>query len=58
MPPNRIQSSRDSVGDEGRIFLARQAVQRKEIRSIRDAARRFNVPESTLQCRSRVYKSR
>lgn len=50
---NRVQSSRASPQKEVRIILAIQAVQRKGNRSIRDAARRFNVSGSTLRCHSR-----
>ncbi|RJE16853.1 Pogo transposable element [Aspergillus sclerotialis] len=53
MPPNRTQSSRNSVEREGRILLAIQAIQKQEISVIREAARRFNIPESTLRTRLR-----
>ena len=51
MPPNHARSSRNLVEQEGRILLAIQAIRRQEIPSIREAARRFNVPKSTLSTR-------
>ena len=48
MPPIRSQTSRNSSEQEGRILLAIQAFKNKEISSIRDTARRFNIPRSTL----------
>ena len=51
MPPIRIQNSRNSVEQEGRIQLAIQAYQNKEIPTIREAARRFQVPQATLRHR-------
>ncbi|KAI2714075.1 transcriptional regulator family: Centromere protein B, DNA-binding region and Helix-turn-helix [Penicillium roqueforti] len=53
MPPIRSQSSRNSTEQEGRILLAIQAIKKQEISAIREAARRFNVPESTLRSRLR-----
>ena len=49
MPPNRRRSDRNLVEQEGRVLLAIAAIQKHEISSIREAARRFNVPRSTLQ---------
>ncbi len=51
MPPERVQIGRKSVEQEGRALLAIQAIQNKEISSIREAARRFNVPQTTLRRR-------
>ena len=51
MPPFRNRNSRKSAEQEGRIQLAIQAFQNKEIPSIREAARRFQVPNTTLQHR-------
>jgi predicted DNA-binding transcriptional regulator YafY len=48
MPPKRTESSRNLAHQEGRLLLAIQAIKNKEISSLRDAARRFNVPRSTL----------
>ena len=59
MPPKRGQSSRNSVEQEGRLLLALQAIENKEISSIRTAARQFNVPRSTLTDRinGRLFRS-
>ena len=51
MPPNHSQKSRKSIEREGRILLAIKAIQKQEIRSLREAARRFNVPYATLRTR-------
>jgi hypothetical protein len=51
MPPKRAQSGRNSVEQEGRLLLAIQAIKNKEITSIREVARRFNVPRTTLRDR-------
>jgi hypothetical protein len=51
MPPIRSQNSRNSIEQEGRIQLAIQAFQNKEFPTIREAARRFQVPNTTLQRR-------
>ncbi|RJE16844.1 Pogo transposable element, partial [Aspergillus sclerotialis] len=53
MPPIRSRTSRNSVEQEGRLLLAISAIQKKEIAAIREAARRFNVPKSTLRTRLR-----
>jgi len=53
MPPIRSQNPRNSIEQEGRIQLAIQAYQNREIPSIREAARRFKVPHSTLATRLR-----
>ena len=58
MPPIRTQSSRNSIEQEGRLLLATQAIKKQEITSIREAARRFNVPESTLRTRLRGIENR
>lgn len=49
MPPIRSRNTQKSVEQEGRILLAIKAIKNHEISSIRDAARRFEVPRSTLQ---------
>ncbi|RJE17767.1 Pogo transposable element, partial [Aspergillus sclerotialis] len=51
MSPNRTRSSRNSIEQEGRILLAISAIQKNEITAIREAARRFAIPESTLRRR-------
>ena len=48
MPPIRTQSSRNLVEQEGRILLAIQAIKKQEITSIREIARVFNIPRTTL----------
>ena len=58
MPPIRSRSSANSTEQEGRILLAIQAFQNKEISSIREAARRFNVPFSSLRNRLTGIKNR
>jgi hypothetical protein len=51
MPPIRSQKAQKAIEQEGRILLAIKAIKNQEISSIREAARRFNVPFSTLQRR-------
>ena len=58
MPPIRSRSSQKSTEQEGRILLAIQALKNKEIPSIREAARRFNVPDTTLRRRLSGIESR
>jgi hypothetical protein len=58
MPPNRTEKSRKSIEQEGRILLAIKAIQKQEIRSLREAARRFNVPYATLRTRRNGTKNR
>lgn len=53
MPPKSSQNRQKSVEQEGRILLAIQAIQKKEISAIRRAACIFSVPESTLRARLR-----
>ena len=48
MPPLRSQNARKATEKEGRALLAIEAIQKKQIPSIREAARQFNVPHSTL----------
>lgn len=58
MPPKRTQSSRNSIEQEGRILLAIQAIQNKQISAIRDAARQFNIPGTTLRRRLAGHTNR
>jgi hypothetical protein len=51
MPPVRSQTSKNLIEQEGRIELAIQAYNNKEITSIREAARRFSIPFSSLRRR-------
>ncbi|OQD66264.1 hypothetical protein PENDEC_c060G02045 [Penicillium decumbens] len=53
MPPIRSQRVQKSVEQEGRILLAIKAIRKQEISSIREAARRFDVPLNTLHRRLR-----
>ena len=47
MPPK----SRNSIEQEGRVLLAISAIKKDEVRNIREAARVYNVPRTTLQRR-------
>ena len=58
MPPIRSQSSGNLAEQEGRILLVIQAFKNKEISSIREVARRFNVPFSSLRNRLTGIKNR
>jgi hypothetical protein len=58
MPPIRSRSSNNSAEQEGRILLAIQAFQNKEISSIREAARQFDLPFSSLRNRLTGLKNR
>ncbi|KFZ23594.1 hypothetical protein V502_01921, partial [Pseudogymnoascus sp. VKM F-4520 (FW-2644)] len=51
MPPIRSQNAQKLEQQEGRILLAIQAIQNKDIPSIRQAAAHFQVPNSTLAMR-------
>jgi hypothetical protein len=53
MPPIRDKNSRNSIEQEGRILFALSALKNGEIHSIREAARVFRVPRSTLGDRYR-----
>jgi hypothetical protein len=50
MPPKVCTNSKNSVEQEGRVLLAVSALKKKEILNIREAARVYNVPYTTLQC--------
>jgi DNA invertase Pin-like site-specific DNA recombinase len=58
MPPIRSQSSKNSIEREARILLAIQAFKNKEISSIREVARRFNIPRLTLSTRLASIQNR
>jgi hypothetical protein len=51
MPPDRSQKARKAVEQEGRILLAIHAIKNKEIPTIAEAVRRFNVLRTTLRRR-------
>jgi hypothetical protein len=53
MPPIRDKNSKNSIEQEGRILFALSALKNGEIHSIREAARVFRVPRSTLGDRYR-----
>jgi hypothetical protein len=58
MPPKHSQNPRNSIEQEGRVLLAIQAIKNQEISSIREAARIFAVPRSTLITRLRGVQNR
>lgn len=58
MPPNRTRSSRNLIEQEGRLLLAIEAIKKQEIPSIREAARWFDVPRTTLQDRLHGHQNR
>ena len=58
MPPIRVGSSQDSIQQEGRLLLAIQAINSKEISTIRQAAKQFQVPRNTLARRLRGTTNR
>ena len=58
MPPIRSRSSQNSIEQEGRILLAIQAFKNQEISSVREVARRFNIPNLTLSTRLYRVKDR
>ena len=51
MPPIRSQSARKSTEQEGRVLLAIEAIQKRQIPSIKEAVRQFNMLYTTLQRR-------
>ena len=51
MPPIRTENQRKSIEQEGRILLAISDFQNQKISSIRQAARIYNVPYTTLSRR-------
>ena len=58
MPPKVRQISRNSIEKEERLLLAISALENKQIRNIREAARAYNVPRTTLQRRLNGHTSR
>ena len=58
MPPKQRQISRNSIEKEERLLLAISALENKQIRNIREAARAYNVPRTTLQRRLNGHTSR
>ena len=51
MPPKLYSKPSNSVEKEGKLLLAISALKKKEISNIREAARLYDVPRSTLQDR-------
>ena len=51
MPPIRTKSSQNSTEQEGRVLLAIEAYKNKEITSLHEVARRFDIPRTTLRRR-------
>lgn len=58
MPPIRTQNRQNLIEQEGRILLAIQVIEKQEKLSIREAARIYNIPFSTLQARLQGRKNR
>lgn len=58
MPPKRTQSSQKYIEQEGRILLAVEAIKKQEITAIAEAARRFNIPRTTLRDRLSGHQNR
>ena len=56
MPRKVYKTKQDLVEQEGRLQLALQALNRDQIRSIKEAARVFNVPYTTLYDRSKGHQ--
>ncbi|ODM20017.1 hypothetical protein SI65_05003 [Aspergillus cristatus] len=51
MPPKSRAKIKDQVEQEGRVLLAISSLRKKEITNIREAARLYDVPQTTLQRR-------
>ena len=58
MPPKRSESWQKSANQEGKILLALQGVQKGQIKSLRAAAKLYEIPFSTLQERAAGVSSR
>ena len=58
MPPIRKKTRQKLAQREGPLLIAVRAIEKGEIRSIREAARIFNVPRSTLRGRVNGQTSR
>jgi len=48
MPPKRGRIRQNDAQQEGRVLLAIQAIENGQIPSIRQAAKLYNIPRSTL----------
>jgi hypothetical protein len=58
MPPIRTESSQKSANQEGRILLALDDIKNGRIKSIRAAAKLYNIPRQTLSRRTNGIISR
>ena len=58
MPPKARQNNHNSGEQEGRLLLAISALKNQEIPNVREAARVYNVPRTTLRRRLSGQKSR
>jgi predicted HTH domain antitoxin len=58
MPPVRSQKRQNLTEQEGRILLAIQALKKQENLSIREAARIYDIPNSTLHHRVKGRENR
>ena len=58
MPPKKRQISNNSIEKEGRVLLAISAIEKQEIKSIRKAARVFNITHTILRRRLNRMTSR
>jgi hypothetical protein len=52
MPPIRTESSQKLANQEGRILLALSDIKNGRVKSIRAAAKLYEIPRSTLQTRA------
>ena len=58
MPPNRSESWQKAANQEGRILLALEDIKKGNIKSLRVAAKLYNIPLSTLYRRATGVFSR
>ena len=58
MPPIRSEKKQNSIQQKGRIELAIQAIQNKDLPSIAAAARVYDVPRTTLRDRMNGHSSK
>ena len=58
MPPIRSESSQKLANQEGKILLALSDLQNRRVKSIRAAARLYEIPHTTLADRARGVVSR
>ncbi len=58
MPPNRSESWRNSANQEGKILLALQAIEKRQVKTLYAAARLYNIPYTTLHARASGRLSR